>query len=92
VPGQDPTTCTGPVDYLCLSPTATTAWNLSAATDWTPDGDWDLWVVRLVDEYDVRLRIEDGLIVEAHVFDPIPPARLWRIGTRNTIEIAEVTA
>jgi hypothetical protein len=80
--GQEPTTCTQAVDYLCLAVDPRRAWALTGDLDWTPGGEWDLWHVELDSEYDVRLRVEDGQLIEVMVGLDIPAKRLWLLGTR----------
>jgi hypothetical protein len=82
-PGTEPTTCSQPMKYLCLGVDPRRAWVLSGGMDYTPDGHWDLWQVALDSEHEVRLRVEDGQLVEVKVHAVIPPSRLWLIGSRE---------
>lgn len=91
MPGQEPTTVQcGGVEYLCLAADPARAWNLSAAMPWTPDGEWDLWQARLNNEYGMRLRVEDGEVLEFKVYDLIPPERLWLVGTRESTPVVAI--
>lgn len=82
-PGAEPTTCSQVMDYLCLGVDPRRAWVLSGSMDYTPNGSWDLWQVELDSEHEVRLRVEDGQLVEVKVHAAIPPSRLWLIASRE---------
>jgi hypothetical protein len=69
---------------LCLSPSPSQAWALSAAVFGEPGVDWDCWQVTLGGEDDVEVRAFTGnRIEEVRVSAVVPVARLWWIGRRT---------
>jgi len=83
VPNSKNTIASGSLAYVCLSPTPSGAWSLSAMTGWHECESWDLWQVRLNDTDSVRIRPEFGDVVqEVNVRNVMAPERLWYVGTR----------
>ena len=82
VPGSEPTIVPEAVPYICLGSDPATIWALTGELPWTARGEWDLWQVWLDDEIDVRIVVLDGDIVEIRVYENIPSAQLWLVGTR----------
>lgn len=71
--------------YVCLSPSPSMAWALSGDVEGMSEiEDWDLWMVRLPDTCDVRVRPFWGIqIEEVKVYTSIPASCLWYVGTRS---------
>jgi hypothetical protein len=73
--------------YVCLAPTPSGAWSLSADTD--PElrdefEGWDLWQVRLADYDSVSVLPQWGAVIrEVRVRTAIPADRLWYVATRT---------
>jgi hypothetical protein len=86
-PGQPPTQGECPLHAVCLAPTPALAWVLSEPGDRLRIGAgfvWDLWMVRLQPTDDVEITTMRGpRIEEVRVRNPIPPDRLWYVGTRD---------
>lgn len=72
--------------YVCLDTSPSSGWNLSGALeDEEPEIEiWDLWQVRLSDDDKIRIRADLGACIrEIKVYTPIPPDRVWFVGTRE---------
>lgn len=83
VPNSKNTIASGSLAYVCLSPTPSGAWSLSAMTGWHEVESWDLWQIRLSAVDNVRIRPEFGdVIQEVNVRNVMSPERLWYVGTR----------
>jgi hypothetical protein len=87
-PYQAPTVCSDDTlvsPYLSLSPDPALGWNITGAMDWHECEEWDLWLVRLAEHDDVRIRPDFGpQIHEIKIYNPIPAERLWFVGERGT--------
>lgn len=82
-PGSDPTCCTAPARWVCLSPSASAAWSLSGAVFPERAELWDLWQVQLDAGDQVHIRPMHGAVIEeVQVHGRIPAARCWWVGQR----------
>lgn len=84
LPGSESVTSSSPMEYVCVSPTPSSAWGLSGDMGWTTEVEaWDLWMVRLVEGDEVHVRPDFGPVLrEVRVFGAIPPDRCWYVATR----------
>jgi len=83
VPNCSPVCHSATAPVLCMSPSPSQAWALSAAVFGDPWTDWDCWQVSLGGDDQVEVReFQGNRIEEVRVSTSIPPSRLWRIGTR----------
>jgi hypothetical protein len=71
--------------YVCMSPDPQLAWRLSGDMDWTKEQElWDLWQIRVADDDELHYRSDFGPhLVEIRAYTPIPPDRIWLVGTRD---------
>ena len=71
--------------YICLATDPQMAWMLSGDLSWTKEVElWDLWQVRLASGDEVHYRSDFGPeLHEVRVFTPLPPDRIWLVGTRE---------
>lgn len=82
---SEPTIASGTQPYISVSPTPSAAWGLSGNMGWANEiEDWDLWMVRLSANDEVRIRPNFGPVIEeVQLYNTIPPDRLWWVGSRS---------
>lgn len=85
IPSSAACIAVGVLPHLCLSPTPSRAWSLSAGTGWHDAEEWDLWQVRLGPDDEVHVRPMFGDVVEeVNVRTVIPADRVWWVARRHT--------
>lgn len=82
-----PTFSTQKYPYVCLGTSPSAAWGLSGGYDPTCEIlDWDLYQVTLEETDEVHILPLFGYKVqEVRVRNPIPPQRVWYVGSREHV-------
>jgi hypothetical protein len=85
LPAQPNTVASCALPYVCLGFSPAGAWAISGDTIDDPEEvSWDLWQVQLDLTDQVAIQSEFGPVLrEVNVANPIPPARMWWVGTRH---------
>lgn len=88
-PYQAATVCTPDMrsPYICLSPSASSAWSLSGDMEWVSEiEEWDLWQVVIPNDSTTEVHVRPffgNTVEEIKVYTPLAPSCVWYVATRE---------